>query len=84
MRSETIGVTSVEKIANLIYQEFLEATERYGPFHSTHEGYAVIKEELDELWAEIKKKNPDKEHLKREAIQVAAMAMRFLYDLCTD
>jgi len=46
-----------------------------------HDGYAVILEELDELWTEIKKKHPDVEIIKKEARQVAAMALRFLVDL---
>jgi hypothetical protein len=58
----------------------------FPPFKSCHEGYAIIKEELDELWEEIKKREhpiePVTPELKKEAIQVAAMAVRFLMDLC--
>ena len=53
---------------------------------SSHEGYAVILEEMDELWEEVKKnpkKHPEaKEKMRQEAIQVAAMAMRFVIDVC--
>jgi hypothetical protein len=55
-------------------------------FNSGHEGYAVIREELDELWDAIK---AEKQYLLYqntatgyEAVQVAAMAVRFLVDLC--
>ena len=41
---------------DLIVGEFLAATEEHGPFHSAHEGYAVILEELDELKAEVWRK----------------------------
>jgi hypothetical protein len=56
------------------------------PFASAHEGYAVILEELDELFDEVRGINGKEEpHLRRrlrkEAIQVAAMAVRFLLDL---
>ena len=51
-------------------------------FHSPHEGYAVIKEELDELWDEIKSGRNDRGILQSEVRQVAAMALRFLVDLC--
>jgi hypothetical protein len=50
-------------------------------FHSVHEGYAVVLEEVDELWEEVKKKNPDKELLKKEATQAAAMLVRFIIEL---
>lgn len=48
-------------------------------FVSTHEGYAVIKEKLDELWEEAKKNNISR--ARQEAIQVGAMAIRFLIDI---
>jgi hypothetical protein len=50
-------------------------------FHSAHEGYAVIQEELDELWNEIKHQQVSRMRMKAEAIQVAAMAIRFIEDL---
>ncbi len=50
-------------------------------FNSLHEAYAVILEEFDELWDEIKKKNVDKEKVREEAIQVGAMISRLLVEL---
>ena len=61
--------------------EYEMATSKFGPFNSTHEGYAVIKEEVDELWDAIKG-NFHPSILEEEAIQVAAMAIRFLTDCC--
>jgi hypothetical protein len=67
-----------------IEEEFIRATNNHKPFHSPHEGYAVIKEELDELWEEVRKlksfddRNSD---LKKEAVQLGAMVLRFLVDL---
>lgn len=54
------------------------------PFNSPHEGYAVILEEIDELWEEVRKNRSKRDlHLMRaEALQVAAMALRFVTD-CT-
>jgi hypothetical protein len=64
--------------------EFNEAIQKFETFHSTHEGYAIIKEEVEELWDEIKKKvgERDPNKIQKEAIQVGAMALRFLVDLC--
>lgn len=42
-----------------------------------HEFYAILKEEVDELWEAIKCDEPDK-RVTDEAIQVAAMVFRFL------
>jgi len=60
--------------------EYERAAARHGAFNSGHEGYAVIREELDELWEEV----TSTDGLGRaceEAVQVAAMALRFLVDL---
>lgn len=66
---------------DLVKAELIIATKRHGTFNSTHEGYAVILEELDELWDEVKA-NSDTPRLRNEATQVAAMAIRFLIDIC--
>jgi hypothetical protein len=60
--------------------ELYMATSEFGPFSSPHEGFAILKEEVDELWDDIKaNKDP-----RNEAIQVAAMAVRFLMDCCDE
>lgn len=66
-----------------VENELRNATRKFGAFASPHEGYAIIKEELDELWEEIKKQHDDrtKERMREEAKQVAAMALRFMIDL---
>lgn len=61
--------------------EFRNATENHGPMHGGHEAYAVIKEEVDEFWDEVKKKNPDRENMRKELVQIAAMACRAVVDL---
>jgi hypothetical protein len=66
--------------------EYHSATHKFSKFNSAHEGYAVIKEELDELWELVKKSKqsgPNQfQEQQNEAIQVAAMSLRFLVDLC--
>lgn len=52
-------------------------------FVNQHEAYAVILEEIDELWDEIKKnqKNYDLQAQRKEATQAAAMLLRLLTEL---
>lgn len=55
---------------------------KYGRnYASHHEFYAVLKEEIEEVWEEIKKKDPDKEKIKKECIQVMAVLTRYLYQI---
>lgn len=61
--------------------ELIKARAAHRPMTSIHEGYAVILEEFDELWDEIKMKHPDPAKLRKEAIQLAAMALRFLIEV---
>lgn len=66
--------------AREVYQECLRAMDRYPAMNSAHEGYAVLKEEVDELWDEIKRQDADRsiDRMRVEAVQVGAMAVRFL------
>lgn len=76
-------MTDIERIdaaLALVREELIRATSKFGKFASTHEGYAVILEEFDEMWDEIKLNSLDRAC--EEAVQVAAMATRFLVDLC--
>ena len=63
----------------LVAQELLSAREKFSDFRNGHEGKAVIEEELDELWHEVK--HGTIQRARREAVQVAAMAVRFIVDL---
>ena len=71
-----------EQWIDQILAEYNCATQKFGKFNSAHEGYAVLLEEVDELWDEIKKKDADYRSMQDEARQVAAMALRFLVDIC--
>ncbi len=66
----------------LIQAEHNKAKVKYKQnFNSVHEGFAVLKEEVDELWDECKRKHPAKEQLREEAVQIGAMALRFINEL---
>lgn len=70
----------------MVHQELARARSLHAAMQSPHEGYAVILEELEELWTEIRddkrQKHVRRERMRDEAIQLAAMATRFVID-CT-
>ena len=74
---------TIDEIIESVKAELIKAMTKFPPFHSTHEGYAVILEEFDEMWEEIKTMGSytPTHRLYKEAIQVAAMAIRFVYDM---
>jgi hypothetical protein len=83
---DTEAEDRANEILDEIYAEWESARSKFGPFNSSHEGFAVLHEEFDELKAEVwanpkKRKNRDAK-MRAEAIQVGAMALRFLTDCC--
>jgi hypothetical protein len=74
--------TEARRIVSDVVAELARAQEKHAPMHSAHEGYAVILEELDELWDEVKAQKPERERMRKEALQVAAMGLRFVIDVC--
>jgi hypothetical protein len=63
--------------------EIERARTKHRPINSAHEGYAVILEELDEFWDEVKKKRElrDKRRMYDELVEIAAMAQRTAEDV---
>jgi NTP pyrophosphatase (non-canonical NTP hydrolase) len=63
--------------------ELAQARSKYRPMASAHEGWAVLREEVDELWEEVKKKSSKRDTgaMYDELIQVAAMAQRMAEDI---
>lgn len=60
--------------------EELDRADKWPGFNSAHEGYAILREEVDELWDHVKvnQKKRDLDAMRAEAIQVAAMAIKFV------
>lgn len=75
---------SVPAVLRLIEDEVKRAKQKHpGDFHSAHEGHSVIREELDELWDEVKRDGGGRDLAAfKEALQVAAMAVRYATELC--
>ncbi|MFH5924582.1 hypothetical protein [Roseomonas xinghualingensis] len=64
--------------------EVARAEAKWPPMNSAHEAYAVLLEEVDELWEHVKTKQSKRDipAMRKEALQVAAMAIRFARDIC--
>jgi hypothetical protein len=60
-----------------------KARQDHGPYHSAHEAYAVILEELDEFWEEVRMRSENRDHgvMLRELVDIAVTAERAAYDL---
>lgn len=70
-----------------IWQELADelhrARAKHPAMHSPHEGHSVIREELDvELWEHVCHDTGRSAEARHEALQVAAMALRYILDLC--
>lgn len=75
----------VELAVSIVTAELARAQAKFAPFNSPHEGYAVIKEELDELWERVRTKPGGRTtDAMGEAMQVAAMGLRYLVNLGCD
>ena len=63
----------------LVVDELNRAMRDFPPMRSPHEGWAIIREEVDEMWDEVKANN--KLEAREECKQVAAMALRYLLEV---
>lgn len=76
-KSMDIAYMSIE-----IQDELDRADEKHGPMLEEVEGLHTLKCEIAELEREIMRKAYHPKHKRKEAIQVAAMAYKFLRDCC--
>jgi len=70
-----------EAFAEEVVIELAAAQAKHRPMHSLHEGLAVLWEEFEEAKAEVFKKHPDLTNLRKELVQIAAMAARMTVEL---
>lgn len=71
----------VERVLAEVRAEVERAVRKHPPMHSPHEARGVIEEEFDELWDEIKADRGRTDAAFAEAIQLAAMGVRYVADL---
>jgi len=61
-------VEHAERVMTAILREYSSATRKFGPFHSAHEGWAVIHEEMCELWEEVRMAKREVRRLEAESV----------------
>ena len=68
---------------DVVQLEYARAASKHAPMNSLHEGYAVLLEEVDELWDQVKlnAEKRDRDNIRTELVQIAAMATRIAVDL---
>jgi len=67
-----------------VREELKRAMQKFGPMRSGHEGFAILMEEVDELWEAVRLNQGTEGRsyrMERESTQVAAMAILFRFDL---
>lgn len=85
MRTEAqLSDHRLDQIFNDLRRELAAAIMKHAPMHSAHEGHSVIREELEELWEHVREDTGHTARARKEALQVAAMGIRYAYDLCKD
>lgn len=69
--------------AELMDDELMRAHKMHGTFNTAHEASAVIREEFEEFWEEVRKKKENRDRVKMltELVHVAAMCNRAALDL---
>ena len=76
-------IQKVWDVSTEVQLEVLDAIDKYpSRMDGSHMGRTVIAEELSKLQDEVKKQDIDMVKLRAKAIQVAAMAIRFVIDVC--
>jgi hypothetical protein len=67
-----------EQIIASILEELDHAYAKHGyDLWGRHEFYAILKEEVDELWDDIKRDQPMSD-IRKEALQIACVVIRYL------
>lgn len=77
----SIGQRSIDAL-NDVAVEAASSRMRWPAYHSPHEMYGVLCEEVAELFDEVRRKDFDKDAARKELIQIAAVAIRGAAEVC--
>ncbi len=82
--SEAVHRDDIDAALHEVRCELFVALRAWPAHNSAHESYAVLLEEVQELWAHVKMKQHKRclTDMRMEALQVAAMALRFAIEVC--
>jgi hypothetical protein len=67
---------AIHDTLNAICESYVKAREKHAPMRGPHEGYAVLLEEVDELWDEVKAWQPKPEAGGDTMNEIAANSVR--------
>lgn len=81
-RTATDALTDqIDAVLLELRDALISACSKHGPMKSPHEGHSVIREEFDELWDHVKADTGQTAEARKEALQLAAMGVRYVIDL---
>jgi hypothetical protein len=78
-REGGLDLQRLDAILAAVRHEVIRAACLHGPMHTHHEAYAVILEEFQEYWEDVRR--DDIPAARKELKEVAAMAVRALHDV---
>ena len=77
-----VDLAPIQSVTNEVIASLIKAKSKHAAMRGPHEGYAVLLEEVDELWSDVKR--DDLTAARKEALHVTAMGLRFLLDVCKE
>ena len=84
IRTDICTALRLEGVAAEVQAEVLRAQAKHAPYNSPHEGWSVIFEELEELREHVQADTKQEAEARKEAIQIAATAIRYVLSVCGD
>lgn len=74
-------MTAINRAIAEVTEEVIDAMTKHPTFNSPHEGHSVIREEFEEIWKHVLEDTGRGAEARAEAMQTAAMAIRYMVDL---